>query len=648
MTNKAGSIFTREFLSLWGRFLSYREKQKYISTPEWGSYRLLKRRLDVAKYLTAFDDADTLNSSQGSNLERKPTRKQLNRSSLLRPVTLLEAIYWREPAEIARKLASEEKYSRELVEEKTSTAAFIEKLRLRYKKEDERRIAILKKEHAAKYSKALRTYREAVAAKAERDAKVEENLELGDTLPEIKVPECPERTPLILPKRERKVVRFKQHLKADPKDLTWRDQTALSESWEEDNFEWLTHAIYKDSFLLNNIKVGSKYKRFKVRLRRRRYRYRRKTFARMKLRRIRKDDKLQICWSAENNANVWAFNEGLSVSSHEVSTVTNPLNAYSLLYYNLSQTANFSNLLKPFSPAKVGSGFVETTLNYSRVSNLRLPPKQNRKVSWSNLHKYDTLAYFILLLSKERSIKFNNVATVLLLGVLPRLHLHKLVIRSSTRYNQKFYNSNFGIPSLNTQKVRQWAKKQFVHTVGSGVHSMYSMFLGSLMTSWLKTPTSLMVMNLKLLFIKFSDNKLCKQLVKKNIRFHYKIGTGFFLKEAVQVTLIALRMKDPEFFLGWFTKIMEKVAFFRHKQYIMFFRSVFTYLSRYAFKRLGLKGLYFDIRGKVAVKGDSKKRHILLRYGECTFSQKSMQISSAYGKVHTFTGVLGVTFILFF
>lgn len=93
---------------------------------------------------------------------------------------------------------------------------------------------------------------------------------------------------------------------------------------------------------------------------------------------------------------------------------------------------------------------------------------------------------------------------------------------------------------------------------------------------------------------------------------------------------------------------MEKVAFFRHKHYIMFFRSIFTYLSRYAFRRMGLKGLYFDIRGKVAVKGDSKKRHILLRYGECTFSQKSIHVSSAYGKVHTFTGVLGVTFILFF
>lgn len=94
---------------------------------------------------------------------------------------------------------------------------------------------------------------------------------------------------------------------------------------------------------------------------------------------------------------------------------------------------------------------------------------------------------------------------------------------------------------------------------------------------------------------------------------------------------------------------MEKVEFFKHKKYIMFFKSVFSYLKRRLLRRrFKIKGLYFDIRGKLAVKGNSKKRHILLRYGECTFSQKSIKVKSAYSKVHTFTGVLGVTFILFF
>ena len=149
-------------------------------------------------------------------------------------------------------------------------------------------------------------------------------------------------------------------------------------------------------------------------------------------------------------------------------------------------------------------------------------------------------------------------------------------------------------------------------------------------------------------FVNLAKSKLLSTLVKKNLRFHYKIGTGFFIKEAVQVVLLSLSLKDPVLLMGWLTKIMEKVQFFKHKNYIMFFKSIFNDLNQGILRRMGIRGLYFDIRGKLAVKGDSKKRHILLRYGECTFSQKSIKISPAYGVVHTFTGVLGVTFILFY
>ena len=60
---------------------------------------------------------------------------------------------------------------------------------------------------------------------------------------------------------------------------------------------------FKDSFLFNSDRVGYKYKKVKARIRRRKYRYKRRTFGRLKLRRLRKDDKLKVQWGAENNAN---------------------------------------------------------------------------------------------------------------------------------------------------------------------------------------------------------------------------------------------------------------------------------------------------------------------------------------------------------
>lgn len=76
----------------------------------------------------------------------------------------------------------------------------------------------------------MRKYREALAAYEDRKAKIKKDPELVETLPEVVVPEYPERVPLVLPPRKKKVVKFKQHLKADPRDLLWRDQRALTET----------------------------------------------------------------------------------------------------------------------------------------------------------------------------------------------------------------------------------------------------------------------------------------------------------------------------------------------------------------------------------------------------------------------------------
>ena len=92
-------------------------------------------------------------------------------------------------------------------------------MRIKYQKEEDRRVSAIKKEHNAKYFKALRVCREAREANEARSAKILKNPDLAETLPIIQVPEAPERTQAIIPKRARRVVKFKQHRKADVRDL---------------------------------------------------------------------------------------------------------------------------------------------------------------------------------------------------------------------------------------------------------------------------------------------------------------------------------------------------------------------------------------------------------------------------------------------
>lgn len=63
---------------------------------------------------------------------------------------------------------------------------------------------------------------------------------------------------------------------------------------------------------------------------------------------------------------------------------------------------------------------------------------------------------------------------------------------------------------------------------------------------------------------------------------------------------------------------------------------------------VGLKGFIFDIRGKVGVAGNAKRRHFVLKWGRYSFTEKNLRFTYKHGLIRTFTGVLGVTIIMTF
>ena len=78
----------------------------------------------------------------------------------------------------------------------------------------------------------------------------------------------------------------------------------------------------------------------------------------------------------------------------------------------------------------------------------------------------------------------------------------------------------------------------------------------------------------------------------------------------------------------------------------MFF-SNFMYKYAYVFiEVLRIKGFFFDIRGKVGVTGNSKKRHTFIKIGKLSKSTKKIKIDFNQNLVRTPSGVLGLTYIL--
>lgn len=66
------------------------------------------------------------------------------------------------------------------------------------------------------------------------------------------------------------------------------------------------------------------------------------------------------------------------------------------------------------------------------------------------------------------------------------------------------------------------------------------------------------------------------------------------------------------------------------------------------FRRTKTLGLAFSLRGKISVTGDSKKRHSDVVTGNYSNANKSVKLSLGKSSIRTKTGVVGVTFGIYF
>ena len=157
----------------------------------------------------------------------------------------------------------------------------------------------------------------------------------------------------------------------------------------------------------------------------------------------------------------------------------------------------------------------------------------------------------------------------------------------------------------------------------------------------------------KIKFFKKIYNFIEKKLKLYNFysKFNWaqsKIGKGFFLKEMLKVLWISFFIKDPKFLLNWISKTMTRIYFKNHKKFLLVFKSVVSRFFQFFVKDLSLKGFFFDIRGKVGVTGNAKKRHFSIKFGRFSHSRKSLRLNTFQNLVKTKTGVLGLSLVISF
>lgn len=133
--------------------------------------------------------------------------------------------------------------------------------------------------------------------------------------------------------------------------------------------------------------------------------------------------------------------------------------------------------------------------------------------------------------------------------------------------------------------------------------------------------------------------------LKKHNYLFKKFNKLISVRELLEILWIVFKTHDLTILLTFLKKKIENAHFKKHKKILSIFFDVLR-KNEYLFKVLKIKGFFFDIRGKVGVSGNAKKRHSSFSIGKITTTSQNLGSYFQQMNIWTPTGQMGVTCII--
>ena len=262
--------------------------------------------------------------------------------------------------------------------------------------------------------------------------------------------------------------------------------------------------------------------------------------------------------------------------------------------------------------------------------------------------------------NKSRKKKFQFVASSTLCRThvnymlkMPLINSSKILATDFLVYKTKNISLIDHHPTKEAlQWIREARKKLFRKALAKVFKKRFFSFVNKLLINFFQFILNLkvhisfkkLVKPLKTL-LRYREFKLMMFQVKRYIR---KIKSFKFIENLYKVLWLSLKLKDSNFFLKWFANRIERFPFRMHRYIPYLLTIILKKFSKRVFKQTSTLGLTLSLRGKISVTGDAKKRHSDVRSGIYSNANKSIRLSFARSCIRTKTGVLGVSFGIYF
>ena len=136
-----------------------------------------------------------------------------------------------------------------------------------------------------------------------------------------------------------------------------------------------------------------------------------------------------------------------------------------------------------------------------------------------------------------------------------------------------------------------------------------------------------------------------KEIIQGLVFYFSKLNKKYFrnfdLNFFMEIFIFTLFKKDLNYFIKFFKNELEEMSLKKHKRVLYSFEFLLKKFFSKFFFYAKVAGLKFEISGKISVTGNSKTRNKIIKYGQYSFTNKSLCIDYIYDIIRTTTGVMG-------
>ena len=265
------------------------------------------------------------------------------------------------------------------------------------------------------------------------------------------------------------------------------------------------------------------------------------------------------------------------------------------------------------------------------------------------IFKTDTFLNFNLLNSislanyKFNKLKFFNNSTLNFLVIYNLLLTNKISmdkLLSNTKITNYSYKFMF-IYYFYFIKNIKFGLSRYFNTIYQNNFYFIKFFISKFLNFFFKD---------KNLYLKFNKNNI-EILSNKNFYFLLlkKIRYLKFLndinlksKSFLNLLLIVLYSKDVILFKNSLKNILENLHFKTHRKFLYNLKLILKSLSYIFYTKFKCLGILIQVKGKIGVGGNSKKRKFLYKFGSFSFTKKNQHLNYSKDSIRTYSGVLGL------